>query len=164
MVVSGVTNLPFLHIEFTKLLLVFGHNNIYEWYESGTGLDFSITYSILLWTTFNKIFFHRYGLECLFRFFSYGLEAKFRPELYKDFQAETLKDCGTGQLYGLEKFWAFVKYYKHADELHVEPQLKAKLEPFKTIEDFKVLYTVSIVFIHWIFKNSSLFTKVQKKL
>merc|ERR1719412_2137213 len=84
---------------------------------------------------------YRYGLECLFRFYSYGLEAKFRPELYKDFQAETLKDCGTGQLYGLEKFWAFVKYYKHADELHVEPQLKAKLEPFKTIEDFKVLYT-----------------------
>ena len=73
------------------------------------------------------------------------MEAKFRPELYKDFQAETLKDCGTGQLYGLEKFWAFVKYYKHADELHVEPQLKAKLEPFKTIEDFKVLYTVSII-------------------
>ena len=27
--------------------------------------------------------------------------------------------------------------------MHVEPQLKAKLEPFKTIEDFKVLYTVS---------------------
>lgn len=84
---------------------------------------------------------YRYGLECLFRFFSYGLEAKFRPELYKDFQAEVLKDCTAGQLYGLEKFWAFVKYYKHAQELHVEPALKAKLEPFKTIEDFKVLYT-----------------------
>lgn len=27
--------------------------------------------------------------------------------------------------------------------MHVEPQLKAKLEPFNTIEDFKVLYTVS---------------------
>lgn len=63
--------------------------------------------------------------------------------MFQDFQAETLKDCGTGQLYGLEKFWAFVKYYKHANELHVEPQLKAKLEPFNTIEDFKVLYTVS---------------------
>jgi len=84
---------------------------------------------------------YRYGLECLFRFFSYGLEAKFRPELYKDFQTETLKDCEAGQLYGLEKFWAFTKYYKHADELHIQPQLKDKLEPFKTIEDFKVLYT-----------------------
>ena len=87
--------------------------------------------------------FFRYGLECLFRFFSYGLEAKFRPELYKDFQTETLKDCEAGQLYGLEKFWAFTKYYKHADELHIQPHLKDKLEPFNTIEDFKVLYTVS---------------------
>ena len=89
-------------------------------------------------------FTFRYGLECLFRFFSYGLEAKFRPELYKDFQTETLRDCEAGQLYGLEKFWAFTKYYKHADELHIQPQLKDKLEPFKTIEDFKVLYSVSI--------------------
>jgi la-related protein 1 len=84
---------------------------------------------------------YRYGLECLFRFFSYGLEAKFRPELYKDFQTQTLKDCEAGQLYGLEKFWAFTKYYKHADELHIQPQLKEKLEPFNCVEDFKVLYT-----------------------
>ena len=87
--------------------------------------------------------YSRYGLECLFRFFSYGLEAKFRPELYKDFQTETLKDCEAGQLYGLEKFWAFTKYYKHADELHVQPGLREKLEPFTSIEDFKLLYTVS---------------------
>ena len=100
-------------------------------------------------------------MECLFRFFSYGLEAKFRPELYKDFQTETLKDCEAGQLYGLEKFWAFTKYYKHADELHIQPQLKDKLEPFKTIEDFKVLYSVSspapkkivLIFYHLIFLN-----------
>lgn len=39
----------------------------------------------------------RYGLECLFRFFSYGLEKKFRPEVYQDFQAETLKDYATGK-------------------------------------------------------------------
>ena len=46
-------------------------------------------------------------------------------------------------MYGLEKFWAFMKYYKHADELHVDKKLKDLLEPFKTIEDFKVYYTVS---------------------
>ena len=40
-------------------------------------------------------------------------------------------------------FQAFTKYYKHADELHIQPQLKEKLEPFNCIEDFKVLYTVS---------------------
>lgn len=44
-----------------------------------------------------------------------------------------------GQLYGLEKFWAFLKYYKHAEKLSVEPPLKEYLEKFKTIEDFRVL-------------------------
>jgi len=84
---------------------------------------------------------YRYGLECLFRFFSYGLEKKFRPEVYKDFQAQTLKDHEAGQMYGLEKFWAFLHYYKHADELYVQPKLKKILEDFKSIDDFKVLYT-----------------------
>ena len=34
---------------------------------------------------------NRYGIECLFRYYSYGLERKFRPELYKDFMNETIK-------------------------------------------------------------------------
>ena len=54
----------------------------------------------------------RYGLECLFRFYSYGLEKKFRDDVFRDFQDEALKDHDTGSLYGLEKFWAFLKYYK----------------------------------------------------
>lgn len=83
---------------------------------------------------------YRYGLECLFRFYSYGLERKFRPDLYRDFQTETMRDCDSGQLYGLEKFWAFMKYYSNAEELDVDPKLKTKLEPFNSIEDFKVLY------------------------
>ena len=99
----------------------------------------------------------RYGLECLFRFYSYGLERKFRPDLYRDFQTETMRDCDSGQLYGLEKFWAFMKYYRYvvnlmdgsflryflisnAEELDIDPKLKTKLEPFNSIEDFKVLY------------------------
>ena len=40
----------------------------------------------------------RYGLECLFRFFSYGLEKKFRPEVYQDFQTETMADYESGKL------------------------------------------------------------------
>lgn len=39
----------------------------------------------------------RYGLECLFRFYSYGLEKKFRPEVYQDFQAETIADFENGK-------------------------------------------------------------------
>ena len=55
---------------------------------------------------------YRYGLECLFRYYSYGLEKKFREDVFQDFQEETLKDHDNGYLYGLEKFWAFLKYYK----------------------------------------------------
>ena len=54
----------------------------------------------------------RYGLECLFRFYSYGLEKKFRVAVFDDFQEETLRDHDVGFLYGLEKFWAFLGYYK----------------------------------------------------
>lgn len=60
---------------------------------------------------------YRYGLECLFRFYSYGLEKRFREEVFSDFQQETLKDHANGSLYGLEKFWAFLKYYKVSIEL-----------------------------------------------
>lgn len=40
---------------------------------------------------------HRYGLECLFRFYSYGLEKNFRQEIFKDFQEETKKDYESGK-------------------------------------------------------------------
>jgi hypothetical protein len=44
----------------------------------------------------------------------------------------------TGQLYGLEKFWAFMKYYKNASQLEVSDKLQGYLNQFKTIEDFRV--------------------------
>lgn len=39
----------------------------------------------------------RYGLECLFRYYSYGLEKKFRPDIFLDFQEETIKDYEAGR-------------------------------------------------------------------
>jgi la-related protein 1 len=42
-----------------------------------------------------------------------------------------------GQLYGLEKFWAFLKYYKHSRRLAVDPRLTALLQKFQTLEDFR---------------------------
>lgn len=42
----------------------------------------------------------RYGLECLFRYYSYGLEKKFRPDIFKDFQEETIKDYEAGKQSG----------------------------------------------------------------
>lgn len=44
-----------------------------------------------------------------------------------------------GQLYGLEKFWAFMKYYKNAGKLTVDSCLQGYLSKFKTIEDFRVV-------------------------
>lgn len=80
---------------------------------------------------------YRYGLECLFRFFSYGLEKHFREDIYEDFQNETLKDLQNGFLYGLEKFWAFLEYSGQKDTLIVDPVLKATLQRFQTVEDFR---------------------------
>ena len=48
---------------------------------------------------------HHYGLQCLFRFYSYGLEARFRTAIYRDFEEYALRDYESGSLYGLEKFW-----------------------------------------------------------
>ena len=45
-----------------------------------------------------------------------------------------------GELYGLEKFWAFRKYYKDwpAVQSHVDPFLSAKLNEYKTVDDFRL--------------------------
>lgn len=58
--------------------------------------------------------------------------------MYEDFQEETIRDYENGKLYGLEKFWAFLKYDKHVNVLTVNPTLKKYLSKFKTIEDFRV--------------------------
>lgn len=80
---------------------------------------------------------YRYGLECLFRFYSYGLEKKFRQEIFKDFQEETKKDYESGQLYGLEKFWAYLKYSQSKTQ-SIDPKLQEYLCSFKKLEDFRV--------------------------
>lgn len=43
-----------------------------------------------------------------------------------------------GQLYGMEKFWAFLKYYKHSSNLQVDPRLKRHLSKFNSVNDFRV--------------------------
>ncbi len=50
---------------------------------------------MMIWSDGLSVFL-RYGLECLFRFYSYGLERKFRPDIFKDFQEETVKDYEAG--------------------------------------------------------------------
>lgn len=43
----------------------------------------------------------------------------------------------SGQLYGLEKFWAFLKYSK-TKTLEIEPKLQEHLKKFKRLEDFRI--------------------------
>ena len=42
-----------------------------------------------------------------------------------------------GQLYGLEKFWAFLKYSRR--KVDVNEELQAKLSQFKKLSDFRVV-------------------------
>lgn len=49
--------------------------------------------------------------------------------------------CGflnsAGQLYGLEKFWAFLKYSKMKNQ-PIDPKLQEHLCKFRNLEDFRV--------------------------
>lgn len=82
---------------------------------------------------------NRYGLECLFRFYSYGLEKRFRKIIFDDFQELTLADYERGHLYGLEKFWAYTYYRKDKKkrELKFIPKITELLTKYKSIKDFK---------------------------
>lgn len=46
-----------------------------------------------------------------------------------------------GQLYGLEKFWAFLKYSKIKNQ-PIDPKLQGHLSQFKNLEDFRVVVSV----------------------
>jgi len=43
----------------------------------------------------------------------------------------------TGQLYGLEKFWAFLKYTRKQN-IEVDAKLTGYLSKFKRLEDFRI--------------------------
>jgi len=44
--------------------------------------------------------------------------------------------CCAGQLYGLEKFWAFLKYSRR--NVDVDPKLRQWLAKYQRLEDFRV--------------------------
>jgi la-related protein 1 len=47
-------------------------------------------------------FCRSYGLECLFRFYSYGLEKKYRADLYFEFEELVREDLKSGALKSIE--------------------------------------------------------------
>lgn len=82
-----------------------------------------------------------YGLEALFRMFSYGLERKFRAVIYRDFESFTLTYWKRDEyLYGLEKFWAYHHYHGLPADCGVErdQELERMLaKDFTSLKDFK---------------------------
>jgi la-related protein 1 len=82
---------------------------------------------------------YRYGLECLFRFYSYGLEHKFKPELFLEFQHLSLDDYNkTNIAYGLEKCWAFLDYRKDKRPVELIPGIHDLFQTkFTCMDDFR---------------------------
>lgn len=72
---------------------------------------------------------------------SYGLEKECREDLYKDFEQLTLDFYHKGNLYGLEKYWAFHHYRGLRDQknpLKKHPELERLLrEEYRSIDDFR---------------------------
>jgi la-related protein 1 len=84
----------------------------------------------------------RYGIECLFRFYGYGLEIQFREFLYEDFEKSVDQDFEQGNLYGLEKLWAFFHFVQTPPPAkYPSPKMKAILADYKTVEDFRAAFS-----------------------
>ncbi|KAI3421194.1 hypothetical protein GPALN_014822 [Globodera pallida] len=66
----------------------------------------------------------RYGIESLFRFYSYGLEKKMRPKLYNDFQETTLQDIKRGHTFDC----------KYSTPLEVKQQIAKELAKYRANE------------------------------
>ncbi|KAK7817698.1 la-related protein 1a [Quercus suber] len=86
-------------------------------------------------------------MNTLYRFWSYflrniyGLEKEFREDLYQDFEQLTLDFYHKGNLYGLEKYWAFHHYGGLRDRkepLKRDPELDRLLrEEYCSLGDFR---------------------------
>lgn len=59
---------------------------------------------------------------------------------YYVFPLNSVVVVSAGQLYGLEKFWAFLKYSKIKNQ-PIDPKLQEHLSKFKNLEDFRVEVT-----------------------
>eukprot|EP00056_Hartaetosiga_gracilis_P001380 m.44596 g.44596 ORF g.44596 m.44596 type:complete len:515 (-) comp10613_c0_seq1:223-1767(-) len=85
---------------------------------------------------------YRYGLECLFRFYSYGLETRYRSKtfnlrLFKDFQESVVWDLRQNELYGLEKFVAFVEYSNYPLGDDTPSIIRDKMVEFPNVKAFQ---------------------------
>ncbi|KAL0208660.1 hypothetical protein P9112_011247 [Eukaryota sp. TZLM1-RC] len=80
---------------------------------------------------------YNYGLQCVFRFLSFGLEKRFSETLLRDFidLVEYEYHHGKG-LYGLEKFVAYLYYRKDKRPLTFSHRFSELLKLYPTLESF----------------------------
>ena len=78
-----------------------------------------------------------YGIECFFRFCSYGLELFWDPAIYEDFQNEAINDYNRNSTYGLEKLRAFLINQKHDFPIPTRPDVEVVLDKYPTIQSFR---------------------------
>lgn len=75
------------------------------------------------------------SLACC-RFFSYGLEKRFKQDLFHDFEDLCIAEYKKGHLYGIEKFRAFLVYRRAKFPLSVKPELEEILAKYPTLDSF----------------------------
>lgn len=78
-----------------------------------------------------------YGIECFFRFCSYGLEMKWNSEVYQDFERKALDDYSKGSKFGIEKVKSFLINQKHDFPIPSSEEMNAVLANFPTLDSFK---------------------------
>jgi len=79
-----------------------------------------------------------YGLQCLFRFFGYGLENNFNAELFAEFQQYVVYDLNQKSLYGLEKLFAYLHFRKEKVPVRLLPEIDQLLSAkYTSFESFK---------------------------
>lgn len=78
------------------------------------------------------------------RFYSYGLEQKFKPDLFQEFQSLALFDYHESQVaYGLEKLWAFLHYRKEKGGIVMDAGVEELFGgQFRSMEDFRAVRPV----------------------
>ncbi|KAH0787636.1 la-related protein 1B-like [Histomonas meleagridis] len=78
-----------------------------------------------------------YGMECFFRFASYGLEIFWNEDVFKDFESEALRTYRRNDLYGMEKLKAFLVNQKYDFPIPVTAEVQAILDKYPTPKSFR---------------------------
>lgn len=78
-----------------------------------------------------------YGIECFFRFASYGLETFWNINVFHDFENEALASYKKGDYYGMEKLKAFLVNQKYDFKIPVREDIQAILDKYPTPKSFR---------------------------